>query len=169
MPSTGALILNLFAALWAALALHSLGAPAWQMAAPAVVSAILTAWAFSRPQPVYSPDMRKRISRTVLWSSAIEGVLIFAAVNALHATGRDDLTIPAIAAIVAAHFYPMAIGIKVPLYALTATAMLALSAATAFLLPAGPDRDAVTGAGCALILWLTSMAIAAARRKAAIA
>ncbi len=113
--------------------------------------------------------MRQRISRTVLWSSAIEGVLIFAAVNALHATGRDDLTIPAISAIVGAHFYPMAIGIKVPLYALTATAMLALSGAAAFCLTAGPDRDAVTGAGCALILWLTSMAITARRRREAVA
>ena len=165
MPSTGALVLNLFAALWAGLALHALGAPAWQMAAPAVVSLILTVWAFSRPQPVYAPDMRKRISRTVIWSSAIEGVVIFAAVNALHSFGRDDLTIPAIAAVVGAHFYPMAIGIKTPIYALTATAMLLLAAATAFLLPGGPDRDAVTGGGCALILWLSAMAITARRRQ----
>ena len=169
MPATGALVLNLFAALWATLALHQLGAPAWQLAAPAIVSAVLILWAFSRRQPAYSPAMRKRITRTVIWSSAAEGILIFAAVNALHNFGRDDLTVPAIAAIVGAHFYPMSIGIKVPLYALTGTAMLALAAACAWLLPAGAERDAVVGGGCALILWLTAMAIAAGLRRQMVA
>ncbi len=165
MRSTGALVLNLFAALWAVLALHALNVPMWQQASPIALSALLIIWAMSRPAIAGTAEYRKRVRTTVLWSSAAEGVLIFLAINALRNMGRDDLVVAAVAAIVGLHFYPMAIGMRLPFYALTGTAMMVLAGAAAYFLPAGAERDAVIGGGCALVLWMSSIALMQVRAR----
>jgi hypothetical protein len=112
----------------------------------------------TRPGVPGPPEYRKRVRATVLWCSTAEGLFIFLAVNLLVNIGRNDLTVAAIAAIVGVHFYPMAVGLRVKVYWITATAMVGLAAAALFL-PAGVERDAVIGCGCALILWLSSIAL----------
>ncbi len=163
MRSTGAYVLCFFAAAWGTLALSLLGEPMWLRALPAGLSLVLAGLTalLTRQDVPRSLEYRKHAGRTVALWSVIEGIVIFATVNILGNTGHGDWVVAAIAIIVGLHFYPLAIGLRVPLYALTATVMIAVTAAVLYLLPAGVTANVTIALGGAATLWLTVLAIMA--------
>ncbi len=168
MRSTGAIVLSFFAALWAFLALHSINQPLWMQVMPFALSLALGLAARNndrgRPQP--TAEERKRRSRTVMIWAAIEGVVIFAGVNLLQNTGHADWTIALVASVVGLHFFPLAIGMRVPLYGATGVGMLAVVAAAAALLPTGSMLDVTIGMGSSVVLYLTAFILTAFAPKA---
>lgn len=168
MRRSGIIILNIFAALWAVLALATAQQPWWELAFPPLLSLGLINWAFMRTQGDAAPDpaARKRTVRIVSIASAVEGLLIFAAVNVLHLIHRTDLTIAAVAIIVGIHFWPLALGLKVPLYWTTGLLLVLVGIGCAIGIPAGPLRDVAIAFASALILWLSACGIVLMPRKA---
>ena len=163
MRSTGAIVLSVFAALWAFLALHLVNQPLWMQVMPFAVSLALGLAARNndrgRPQP--TAEERKRRSRTVMIWAAIEGVAIFAGINLLQNTGHAEWTIALVASVVGLHFVPLAIGMRVPLYWATGLGMLGVVAAAVALLPTGSMLDATIGIGSAAVLYLTAFILTA--------
>jgi len=163
MRSTGAIIMSLFAALWAFLALHLSGQGLWIQVTPFVVSLglILAALNSGRHAVPPSPEDRKRIGRTVMIWSAVEGLAIFAGVNVLANTGHGEWTVAFVAVVVGLHFFPLAIGLRAPLYWLTGLGLIGMAVAGVALVPFGVTQDATIGLGCALVLWLTAFVVMA--------
>lgn len=168
MRRSGIIILNIFAALWAILALVEAQQPWWELAFPALLSAGLINWAMMRTtgDPAPDPEARKRTVRIVAIASAAEGLLIFAAVNVLHVIGRQDLTVATIAVIVGVHFWPLAWGLKVPLYWTTGLLLVLVGIGGAIGMPAGVLRDIGVAFGSAVILWLSACGIVLMPKKA---
>jgi len=163
MRSTGAIVLSFFAAVWAFLALHMSGQVLWMQVMPFALSFALTLAALNSDRHAArpTPEDRKRIGRTVMIWSFIEGLAIFAGVNVLANTGQAEWTMPMIAVIVGAHFFPLAIGLRVPLYWLTGLGLIAVAAAGVVLVPFGAAQDAAIGLGCASVLYLTAIVVTA--------
>ena len=163
MRSTGAIVLSFFAALWAFLALHNSGQPLWAQIMPFVLSFALVLAALNNDRNAArpTPEMRKRIGRTVMIWSFVEGLAIFAGVNVLQNIGHTDWTVALVAVVVGLHFFPLAIGLRVPLYWATGLGMLGVAAAGLVLVPAGVTQDAAIGIGCAAVLYLTAFVVTA--------
>jgi len=163
MRSTGAIVLSFFGALWAFLALHTIGQPLWMQVMPFAVSVALALAALNNdrngPQPTVQE--RKRRGRVVMLWSFVEGLAIFAGINVLQNTGHADWTVALVAAVVGLHFFPLAMGLRVPLYWATGLGLLAVAAAGVVLVPAGLTQDATIGIGCAAVLYLTAFVITA--------
>jgi FtsH-binding integral membrane protein len=168
MRSTGAIVLSFFGALWAFLALHNSGQPLWAQIMPFVLSfaLVLAALNSDRHAQKPTPEMRKRIGRTVMIWSFIEGVAIFAVVNVLHNTGHAEWTVALVAVVVGLHFFPLAIGLRAPIYWLTGVGLLAVAAAGLVMVRAGVAQDAAIGIGCAVVLYVTAFVITAFTPKA---
>ncbi len=71
---------------------------------------------------------------------------------------RSDLVPQWIDAIVGLHFFPLGKLFKLPLYYVTASAIL-LSSIGSLLIPAGPLRLATNAGGTAVALWISSLII----------
>lgn len=163
MRSTGVIVLSFFGALWAFLALHMSHQPLWMQIMPFAVSFALSLAALTNdrhsPQPTL--EERKRRGRSVMLWSFVEGVLIFAGVNLLQNAGHGEWTIVLVAAVVGMHFFPLALGLRVPLYGATGLGMLGVVAAAVALVPVGAMLDATIGIGCAVVLYLTAFVLTA--------
>ncbi len=161
MRSTGAIIMSLFATLWAFLALHLSGQGLWIQVMPFVVSLGLILAALNGARHAAPPSLedRKRIGRTVMIWSAVEGLAIFAGVNVLANTGHGEWTVAFVAAVVGLHFFPLAVGLRAPLYWLTGLGLIGMAVAGVVLVPFGVTQDATIGLGCAMILWLTAFIV----------
>ncbi len=163
MRSTGAIVLSFFGALWAFLALHTAGQPLWVQVMPFAISLALSLAARNndrnRPQP--TAEERKRRGRTVMLWAFIEGVVIFAGVNLLQNTGHAEWVVALVASVVGLHFFPLAHGMRVPLYWATGLGLLAVVGAAVALLPAGTMLDATIGIGSAAVLYLTAFILTA--------
>jgi hypothetical protein len=155
----GMVILDLFAAVWAAAAILVAHHPLWWVAAPVAISAAILLWARTKGGAAgASPGHVGRI--VGIWS-AVEGVAMFLAANVLINSGHSDAVMPAFAIIVGLHFVPLARGFPLPLYYATGAAMV-LAGTGALLLP-GAERGPVAGLASALILWVTSILLAGPR------
>ncbi len=167
MRRSGIIVLNVFAALWAILALISAHQPWWEMLFPAFLSIGVINWAIMRTtgDPAPDPAVRKRSVRLIAIASTVEGVLIVIAANIMINIGRPDLTIAAIAVVVGLHFWPLAWGLKVPLYWTTGL-LLALVGIGGALGMTEPLRDVAIAFACAIILWLSACAVVLSPRKA---
>ena len=151
--NVGSAIVNIFAVVWAGIALHAAHAPLWTVLAPALVSATLFAIKTRRPEPERTAETRRRIGRVVGMASAAEGVGIWLGITLVTWAGRPDLWACVLAAVVGAHFLPLARWIPVARYYLTGAALL-LAAALGLALPEGM-REVVIGSLGAVILWAT--------------
>lgn len=151
----GIWVLNIFAAIWAAIGLSGLGMPA--IALPVLISAALIVWGNRIPEPPRGVEEAARVRRLVAIWSSVEGVAIFATFALCARLGLPDVPIPMLAIIVGLHFLPLARGLSVAIYYATGAAMIAVGA-IALLLPA-PERHLATGISCALILWASCLAI----------
>ena len=168
MRSTGAIVLSFFAAVWAFLALHMSGQVPWMQVMPFALSFALTLAALNSDRHAVppAPEDRRRIGRTVMIWSFVEGLAIFAGVNVLGNIGHAEWTLPLIAVIVGLHFFPLAIGLRVPLYGLTGLGLIGVAAAGVALVPFGKVQDAAIGLGCASVLYLTAFIVTAFAPKA---
>jgi len=152
----GAIVLNVFAAIWCGLGLVFLPAPLWLLPLPVVLSVtlILAAIRASRFVPPRTKEDESRVGRLIgIWSGA-EGVAFAIAFNVLRNIGLTDDIVPALAVIVGLHFIPLARGIPVPVYYLTAAGLVA---AAAFGLLAPPQaRIAAVCFPAGVVLWASS-------------
>lgn len=171
MRPNGVIVLSFFAAIWAILGLHIAGQPVWAQALPVVLSVVLILLAVTggRNAPPPSPEERKRIVRTVMIWSAIEGVAIFGGINVLVNIGHSEWEIAYIAIIVGLHFFPLAIGLRAPFYWLTGLGLIGAAAAGVVLLPFGPAQSTGISLGCAAVLYLSALVITGQVRKKGIA
>eukprot|EP01042_Synura_sphagnicola_P014347 gene14347-18162_t len=119
----------LFAALWGFMALKPTGLALWIQLIPSAVSLalILMAVVSRRSEVPSTPEARRRINRTVMIWSAIEGVAIFLGINVLVKTGHAEFTMAYIAVIVGAHFFPLALGLRAPFYWATGLCLIAIA------------------------------------------
>ena len=163
MRSTGAMVLSFFAAVWACLALHLTGQALWTQLMPFAFSFALTLAALNNDRHATPPtaEDRKRISRTVMIWSAVEGAVILAGVNVLQNIGFADWTVAFVATVVGLHFFPLASGLRVPLYRLTGLGLIGVAVAGLALIPFGVTQQAAIGLGSALVLWLTAFVVTA--------
>ncbi|MFI4974061.1 MAG: hypothetical protein ACHP84_05945 [Caulobacterales bacterium] len=156
----GIWVLNVFAAAFGMAALAGLAASPWTWPTPLLVSAgvIVFCSRFAAAPNAPSPEEAGRTNRLVALWSTVEAVAILIAVIALQRVGAARLIGPAIALIVGLHFLPLARGLPLRAYYATGAALIVVSVA-AMLLPGGYPLPAA-GAGAALVLWITSLAIA---------
>ena len=159
------IVLNLFAAIWGAAAILTAGYPRWLIAAPILLSVVLTIWSRRALAHLGPRTDGARIGRLVGICSAVEGIVIFATANLLTNMGMADAIGPAIAIIVGLHFLPLAYGLPARIYYLTGGAMVVAGAA-ALLLP-GPERLPAAGIAAAGILWASAVAVILRNRPAA--
>jgi len=152
--NVGSAIANIFAVVWAGIALHAAQAPLWALLAPALVSATLFALKLRRPDQPRTAEARRRIGRLVAMATAAEGLGIWLGITLVVRAGRPDLWACVLAAAVGAHFLPLARWIPAPRYYFTGTALM-LSAALGVVLPA-ETRDVVIGSLGAVILWASA-------------
>ncbi len=161
MRSNGAIIMCLFAALWGVMALKPSGQALWVQLIPFAVSfaLILMALASRRSEVSPTPEERRRINRTVMIWSAVEGVAIFLGVNVLVNTGHGEFTMALIAVLVGAHFFPLAMGLRAPLYWATGLCLIGVAAISVYLVPFGTAQNTLIGLGCATVLWASAFIV----------
>ncbi|QJU57331.1 hypothetical protein HL653_05600 [Sphingomonas sp. AP4-R1] len=150
---SGYWVVAVFATGWASAGLIAVGYSPLTCLLPALISGAILLCAYSLPSTggQLGSHTRKVLAR---WS-LLEGLAIVLAVNLLHQTHHPDATFPIVAAIVGFHFLPLARGIPVRLYYLTA-AGLVLIGATGMLVPTG-ERPFFVGLGAAAVLWATAV------------
>ena len=156
----GVWMLSLFAAIWGVAALAALKAPGWAWLAPPAISVgVVVLCRRVGASAAGTPGDGRRVGRLVgLWS-AVEGIAIVLAINMLLKVGAVRLAGPAVGVIVGLHFLPLASEVSpCRLYYVTGTALIGVGVAAMFL--PDPYPLAATGAGAAVILWLSSAALA---------
>lgn len=158
-------VLCIFATVWGVIGLSPLGLPA--TAIPIAISVVLIGWASRMALPGRTGADAKRIGRLIAFWSSVQGVAIFATFALCQRLGITDAAVPILAIIVGLHFLPLARGIPTPIYDATGLAMIVVGA-VALLLPA-PIRYAATGIPCAIILWVTCLALVARGRRSVFA
>jgi hypothetical protein len=164
----GAIIMNFFGAVFAALTLaltFQLNGPVWALPFLVFVVIALAAVTVMRRRG-QGFTLEKRGERTVMWSSIGEGIGLFVAANVVTNLGHPELLLPAMALVVGLHFLPIAYGVPFPfLYALGAALLAAAAAGFVFVLPLGSQ---VAGLTAATALWLAAIlaVIRDTRRKA---
>ena len=90
---TATLVLTVFGALWGAMALSYAHAPAWTLAAPALLSLALAAAVFTGiPAEQRSAAEARRIGRVVALASAVEGLAILVGGEPRRLDGPPDLS-----------------------------------------------------------------------------
>ena len=168
MQKNGVMIMSGFAAIWFLWGLSAAGPMSvlW-MLAPLGISAGMIALAARMPVTV-NPARRAAIGRFVGLASAIEGVAILVAVNAVAWAGYPSFGVCAVLAIVGLHFFPLAKFLPAGIYMWTGSAMVALAAA-GVAIPGDQTRLLVLGVGAALFLWATCLVILMKPRQAPLA
>jgi hypothetical protein len=160
---TGTVLLCLFATVWSWIGGSALGDPIFAGIVALCISIplLLASYRSNRGRPLVATD-------GLLMGIAMggEAIAILVVANVVINFGRPDLLFPAIAAVVALHFFPMAKAVSFPPYHLTAVALLVVAGLS--LTVPSPIRIAVTGFGSAIVLWATvSFAIRAPKPVAA--
>jgi hypothetical protein len=156
MPSIGAMIMSVFAAIWWILGIQATGHRSWLLILfPLLVTGAIILVAARGPRSAPSPG-NSRIGRVVGIASGIEGLLIFLAANVLMNTGKGSFLVPAIAIIVGLHFLPLARWIPVRSYYLIGLLMVALGL-LGIALPDLNTRILWVSTGSAAILWWASI------------
>ena len=154
---TGIVVLCLFAALWGVAGVLVDGAPAAWTALPIAVSGVILLYARHCPGSRVEPG--PHVGRLVGIWSGVEGVAIVVATNLLIKANHRDALMPVFAIIVGAHFLPLARGIPMRIYYLTAGALIAVGLAG---LLAPPHLPLFIGLSAAAILWASAVMLARA-------
>ena len=161
MSPTGAAIMGAFGAVWWTIGVSTNGRAAVPLYGVGLVIAaaiIVTAWRRGSRSRSQSPGEARRQGRLVGVASAVEGVLIFLAVNVLVNIKRPDLIAPVGAIIVGLHFLPLARWLPARLYYATA-ALLTLCGVAGFFVADAKARIVLVSLGAASVLWLTCGAV----------
>lgn len=153
---------TVFGGLWGVVGALAL-APAWRLPAgvvAATVTAVLLWRLWSGAASASGPLFRRAAYR---WAVVFELVAIYAASAVLPRLGGQKFFIQVVGLIVGLHFIGLYVATRAPRFRFICVAMCLVSAG-AMLLP-GPAhdvvwRDAVTGFGNALVLWLGVAALA---------
>ena len=162
----GALIMTAFGAIWMISGAYALRLLSWEIwLVIAVLTGLLCLMAWQRlqrarqiastcaavPQSQSIQDRRRRFGMVM----AFEWVPILLTAVVLGRIGHPELILPAIAVIVGMHFIPLAKLFNVSLYYWTGGSFV-LIAVVSFAIGHQVLRQAITGLGCGLSLWLTS-------------
>ena len=156
------MILCGFAAIWGIFALGYAAAPKVALVLPVAIS-LAIGWMVTRRIAATGASRANpgHAGRVVMWASIGQGVAIIVAAIILQNLDRGDLIVTAMAAIVGAHFLPLARYIPAPGYYATGAAMIAVAAVGLAFAP--PLRGLVTCGGSALVLWATTLSFLRAR------
>ena len=161
MNATGPIIMSTFAAIWWVVGVRGSSAPlAVAYGFPVLVAAAIVGLALGcAHDDAASADEQARRGRLVGIASATEGIAIFLAVNVLINMGWRDFIAPVIAIIVGLHFLPLARALPARLYYVTCALMVSVGLA-GFMIAAAQQRLVIVTIGAAVVLWLTSSAVA---------
>ena len=163
MGSTGAIIMSFFGCVFYLMGLGpTIGWRSALLLVPIAIFVFIVTRVAALSRRGAAQLRTSRASKAIVWSSIGEGLGILIAVNVLANLGREDLILPAIAAVVGLHFLPIAYAIPFRAFYVTAAALLI--AATIGIVLRQPAGTEVTGLLAAAILWITSFA--ALRREA---
>lgn len=183
----GALYMTVFGAVWAAGATGAAGAGALRGVAFACIMAITGAlvlaagalWRAARRAPGDAPLRPSpagagagRTMRLYYLIVCAEGAAIAAAVAILIRGHQAMYIAPAVAAIVGAHFLPLAALFEERLYYATGALLILMAVATIGVVPAtamlggARARMALPMAGSAVVLWLTALGVVLLGRAA---
>ena len=148
------MIMTAFAGLWCALGIRMAQVSVFYFLPVALICLALF-W-LARKQTARRPNQPTANGRLVGIASAVEGLLIFIAINVLQNIGRPNLITPAVAVIVGLHFWPLARWLPARGYYLTGAALVVVGAA-GLLVPDPGARALVVSLAAAGVLWLTSL------------
>jgi hypothetical protein len=157
----------LFATVWWVVGLRIAGhGPALVYPLPLLVGAALggVARRLARRDGAATPASidaagQARRGRLVAWASAAEGLAIFLVAGiVLPKTGHQDATAPMIALIVGLHFVPLAHGLPVPAYYVSAAVLTGVGI-VGFGIADLNARITFVSAGAAIVLWLSAAAV----------
>ena len=164
----GALVLAMFALLWAAVASSGLASDAaWALRIAAVVVSAGAVLLTFRPgltgapeRPLAQPENWYRHVGVV---NLVQFVAIALVVLVFSAVGAPELVPPVVCAIVGLHFFPLARLFDQPQYTWTAVGLCVAAGAGLVILAVGPGPEAsrvVIGLVAACTLWATSVRLA---------
>lgn len=164
----GALIVALFALLWAAVGASGLSATAaWVVRIGAVVISAGALVLTFRPGGAGTPERARQQPegwyRRVGVVNLIQFVAIVLAVVAPLAVGAPQLVLPAVCVIVGVHFFPLARLFDQPQYRWTGAGLCLAAGAGLVILTIGPGQETsrvVIGLVAAATLWATSVRLA---------
>ena len=163
MKRFGATILAVFATIWWFIGVYrSHASTPLAYAVGILISLAIVVGASRGPRETLPQEERERRGRLTGMASAVEGIVIFVAINVLINLGKAEYIVPVIAIIVGLHFLPLAHGIPVRMYYGTAAALIALGAVGC--LPMSSERRTmIVGLGSAAILWITATLVLVGR------
>lgn len=162
----GAIILSLFALIWAmagasgigdGIAFWGIGAFALAVTVGAIALAVRTESTRTAPRHL-PPDWQRQYNIVGI----VQGVAILVAIAALVSLGAQGLIPPVVCFIVGLHFLPLQRTFDQPEYRATALALCGVAAIGAGLLSFTSDEAvrAVVGFGAAVVLWGTAIVVA---------
>lgn len=166
----GAIILGLFALVWAAAGASGLTASPSARTITYIVAAVLTVTAVvagMRVNAYRKPQARRELParwlRNVGFINIGQFVAIVAAIAILVAVGQPAWVPPVVAFIVGIHFVPLARQFGQPQYRWTGALLIVLGIGGVVLLVAGPGAGlsrTVVGLGVAVVLWSSALHVA---------
>jgi hypothetical protein len=149
------IVMSAFAAVWWIMGVaQSRRASPMMYAIGIVISGLMIALARRRGNDSPAHHDGKRRGRIIGAASAAEVLAMLLASSVLAKLGRVDLIAPVVAIIVGLHFLPLARGLRVPVYYLTAALLVAVGVAGTFV-QNPPARTLMVCVGAAAVLWLT--------------
>jgi hypothetical protein len=160
MRSTGVTILGVMGGIWWLAGLAFAGALSLTTALPGLAAAtLLVAVARRITNGPIDDAERRRTGKLIAYASAAEGVAIFVSNNVLLNFGLASYILCGMAVIVGLHFLPLARGLRLPVYYLTAAVLTALGLVACFMHDPS-QRNLVVGLGSASTLWISGVWIA---------
>jgi hypothetical protein len=155
MRSTGVTILAVMGGLWWLGGLYFGGSfSPLLLTAGLAAAALLVAAARTLISAPIDEAERRRTGKLIAYASAIEGIAIFVANNVLLDFGLSTYILCGMAVIVGLHFLPLARGLRLPVYYLTAAALITLGSFACLIHDPLP-RNLLVGLGSAATLWIT--------------
>lgn len=164
----GAVVLSLFAVLWAAVAASGVApAAAWPVRIGAVLVAVAIIALALRPGASALPDRPRSLPegwhRTVGLVNGGQFVLIAVVVAVGVLAGVPQIVPPAVCLVVGLHFLPLARLFDQPQYTATAIGLCVAAVLGGAVLLTGPSLEVsrlVVGGLAALVLWATAVRLA---------
>ncbi|MFE6131031.1 hypothetical protein ACFQ6Q_22655 [Streptomyces sp. NPDC056437] len=164
----GAIVLAVFALVWAFAGGSGIEAAAVSVAvgvaaAALSVAGVVLAFRGAAAPAVRSVRLPEKWNRGVGIVNAAEVVAIFAVIAASNATGRPELIPPGICLVVGLHFFPLARLFDQWQYTWTAVALSVVAVVGFVAIAAGTTSETarvVVGLGAAVVLWLSSFHVA---------
>jgi hypothetical protein len=161
MRSTGVTILAVMGGLWWLAGLYFGGSfSPMLVTAGLVAAALLVAVSRTLTNASIGEAERRRTGKLIAYASAIEGIAIFIANNVLLDLHLSSYILCGMAVIVGLHFLPLARGLRLPVYYLTASMLIVLGA-MGCLIHDPLQRNLLVGLGSAATLWISAGRIAA--------